>query len=338
MANTTPYPWQMPQWQNFTEQLQTQRLPHALLLQGEQCIGKARLAESLAALLLCKASKEGADFACGQCKTCQLFNAGTHPDFLQVGLEEKSKQIKVDQIRQLVDFVSKTSQMQGRKVIIIEPAESMNINAANALLKSLEEPTAETYILLVSHAPKRLLPTIRSRCQTVALYKPSLAESDQWLATFLQDINLRKQLLQLAAGNPLLAFAYHERELLALYKQLIDQRISYKTGNGDAVKFAALLDKSDVLDVLLLQQHILWQLIQAGLKTLELSDSPLVVLKELYQSAGFVQKAYKLLEEIQQAQQQAQGVTNPNILLLLESLEIRWQALLRQRPQMRARA
>lgn len=328
MTDLLPYPWQLDIWQHLTAQAVNNRLPHALLIQGEKGIGKKRLADSLAHYLLCK---NPADFACGQCKTCLLLTAGTHPDFVKVGLEEKSKQIKVDQIRKVVDFVSKTSQMLGKKIIVIEPAEVMNVNAANALLKSLEEPTSETFIMLVSHAPKRLLPTIKSRCQTIQLFKPELQDSDKWLATFIQDLQLRQQLLEVAAGNPLLAIDYYERDLLDLYKQLLDQRISYKIGTGDAVKYAGLLDKNSVHDVLLLQQKLLWQLIQAAMQVQPLDGHPFEVLKEVYSTVGFAARAYRLLEEIQSSHNEVMGTTNPNTLLLLESLEVRWQALLRAR-------
>ncbi len=138
-AVVSPYPWQVDQFDQVSQLFQTARLPHALLIQGEPGLGKLVFAQALAQLILCQKNKAGAStsMACGQCKGCQLFQAGTHPDLLAVQLEEKAKQIKVNQIRRLVDFVSKTSQLEGMQVIIIEPAEAMNINAANALLKSL---------------------------------------------------------------------------------------------------------------------------------------------------------------------------------------------------------
>ena len=325
-ADLLPYPWHMDAWQQLHEQYKAQRLPHALLIQGEKGIGKRRLANSLVQKLLCQ---EQGDFSCGKCKACHLFQSGTHPDFIHVSLEEKSKQIKIDQIRYVIESIGKTAQMQGNKIVVIEPSEAMNLNAANALLKSLEEPTENTYLFLVSHNAKRLLPTIKSRCQTVALYAPSPSDSDRWLATFIQDVHLRKQLLHLAANNPLLALDYNERELPSLYSHIVDQRMSYKNGQGNAISYAEQLNKHNVVDVLYLYQHILWQLIKMSMHGAPLLDKALSELETIYQKSHFKKQGFALLAEIQAAFKEAQGVTNPNTLLLFEALEIRWQALLR---------
>ena len=216
---TSPYPWQFEQFEQLAELYKKQRLPHALLIHGEKGLGKLRFALSLSQFLLCENEQESqAAIACGHCKACQLFAAKTHPDILTIQLEEKAKQIKVDQIRKLVDFVAKTSQREGMKIIIIEPAESMNINAANALLKSLEEPTANTLIFMITHAAHRLLPTIRSRCQSVAIDKPNQTMADEWLSTYLQDANKRHQLLSIANGNPLQARQLDEEQYLDIFQ------------------------------------------------------------------------------------------------------------------------
>ena len=196
------YPWQAALWQQLAGRTQH---AHAYLLHGPQGIGKRALAERLMAFLLCR-QPEGLQ-ACGHCKSCLLLNAGTHPDNYILEPEEADKPIKVDQVRDLVSFVVQTAQMGGRKVILIEPVEAMNINAANALLKSLEEPSGNTVLLLVSHQPSRLLATIRSRCQQQACPLPSRAQSEAWLATALpeSDEAERLELLSLAAGSPLLA-------------------------------------------------------------------------------------------------------------------------------------
>jgi DNA polymerase-3 subunit delta' len=178
---------------------------HAYLLHGPAGIGKRALAERLMASLLCQ--RPAAQGACGECKSCLLLKAGSHPDNYILEPEEADKAIKVDQVRDLVSFVVQTSQMGGRKVVLIEPVESMNINAANALLKSLEEPSGDTVLLLVSHQTSRLLPTIKSRCVQQACPLPSEAVSLAWLAKALPDCSQeeRIELLTLAAGSPLAA-------------------------------------------------------------------------------------------------------------------------------------
>ncbi|MGE8189199.1 DNA polymerase III subunit delta' [Pseudomonas sp. NPDC086278] len=194
------YPWQDGLWQQLAGRKQH---AHAYLLHGPAGIGKRALAERLMASLLCQ--RPTPQDACGECKSCLLLKAGSHPDNYILEPEEADKAIKVDQVRDLVSFVVQTSQMGGRKVVLIEPVESMNVNAANALLKSLEEPSGDTVLLLVSHQTSRLLPTIKSRCVQQACPLPSEAMSLAWLLKALPDNSEdeRVELLTLAAGSPL---------------------------------------------------------------------------------------------------------------------------------------
>ena len=198
------YPWQQALWHQLAGRAQH---AHAYLLHGPQGIGKRALAERLMARLLCQ-QPQGLD-ACGHCKSCLLLKAGSHPDNFVLEPEEVDKPIKIDQVRELVSFVVQTAQQGGRKVVLIEPVEAMNVNAANALLKSLEEPSGDTVLLLVSHQPSRLLPTLKSRCQQVACPQPSQAQSQAFLTDALPDVTSeeRHELLTLAAGSPLMAMS-----------------------------------------------------------------------------------------------------------------------------------
>jgi len=212
-------PWQAGLWQLLAGRAQH---AHAYLLHGPTGIGKRALAERLMALLLCRQpSIEG---ACGECRSCQLLAAQTHPDHCILEPEEADKAIRVDQVRQLVGFVTQTAQMGGRKVVLLEPAEAMNLNAANALLKSLEEPAGDTVLLLISHQPSRLLPTIRSRCVQQACPLPAHAQSLDWLAVQLPDLpaEQREELLTLAAGSPLAACRLHAQGVLEMRVQVVD--------------------------------------------------------------------------------------------------------------------
>lgn len=323
MAELLPFTWQQASFDKCVSLYQNQRLAHALLVQGEKGIGKRRWVDALAQAVLCQSN---ADYACGQCKSCQLFSAGSHPDYVTIELLEKSTQIKIDQIREAGEFLSKTSQMQGMKVVVIEPAETMNINAANALLKNLEEPANRTLIVLLSHQPQRLLPTIRSRCQTVALNKPSEEEAEQWLSTFVGDATKRQQLLQLAMWNPLRALDFYERDMLGLYHRVLQDRLAYSIGQGNALHAANQLKDFSIIDVLSMQQQLLWQMIQIamGVQTINLPEPLLNAANKKH----FSEKAYGLLENLQKSTDDIQR-NNPNEQLLLEALEVRWQALLR---------
>lgn len=166
-------------------------LPHALMLSGPRGIGKLEFARALAQAFLCEAPVQ-AGAACGTCSACAWFEGGSHPDYRQIepaaesaDSEEGGKKattIAVDQIRALPDFINMTSHRGGAKLVVIHPAEMLNVNAANALLKSLEEPPARTYFLLVTHRPHQLLATIKSRCQHILLPSPDLASASAWLA------------------------------------------------------------------------------------------------------------------------------------------------------------
>lgn len=168
------------------------RLPHALLIHGPRGIGKLAFAQALAQVLLCE-SPPAAASACGECSACRWLESGTHPDYRVVepaaaAFEDEAEQggrkattISVEQIRTLPGFINVSSHRGGAKAIVVHPAEVLNVNAANALLKSLEEPPPRTYFLLVSHRPHHLLPTIRSRCCEVGLRAPAREQAVAWL-------------------------------------------------------------------------------------------------------------------------------------------------------------
>ena len=177
---TTLYPWLEPCRLTVANALEQGRLPHGLLLSGPDGLGKARLVEAIAGQLLCESATLEAG-ACGQCDACVQLAAGSHPDFLTVEIEEDASVIKVDQIRALGEQLSLSSHQGGYKVAVINPADLMNINAQNSLLKTLEEPSDNTVLLLVSERPSQLQATVRSRCQQVRLEVPERDMALSWL-------------------------------------------------------------------------------------------------------------------------------------------------------------
>lgn len=154
-----------------------QKLSHALLVTGADGVGQEVLAREMVKDLMCEALNQAE--ACGFCHSCQLMEANTHPDYRILDGEEGS--IKVDHIRQLTQKISQKPQVGQNKVVLITHAQAMNINAANALLKALEEPAERTYFVLTSSQSSSLLPTIRSRCLLVNVPTPNLEEVTSWL-------------------------------------------------------------------------------------------------------------------------------------------------------------
>ena len=194
-------PWHQTSWQQFLQAYTQQRLPHALLISTSRGLGALQLAQQIAQLVLCE--KTSQVNSCGTCPTCQLFAAGTHPDYFLLQPEEDSNVIKIDVIRQLSNKITQSAQQSGYKVVIIEPADALNLAASNALLKTLEEPTANTLLILVSAHSERLLATLRSRCQYLRISAVGIEEGDKWLQA--QGITEAEQWLALAEGAPLLA-------------------------------------------------------------------------------------------------------------------------------------
>lgn len=200
---SSPLPWHERQWAHLKEQFATGQLPHALLLAGRQYTGKSQLALALSRLLLC-AHAEGS-FNCGHCHACELSARGNHGDFRWVEPGDKSRVIKIEQIRDVVRFTNRTAGYGLRKVIVLAPADSMNINAFNALLKSLEEPAKDTYLILVCHRMYGVPATIRSRCQIVHLATPQNEICLDWLDKTTGKREQSQKLLSLADGLPVLA-------------------------------------------------------------------------------------------------------------------------------------
>jgi DNA polymerase-3 subunit delta' len=222
-----PCPWHREEMQRLLEQHAQGRLPHALLLAGAAGSGKFRLAQSLAQALLCENPSAG--LACGQCHGCHLSAAGAHPDAHTLVPEGTSLGIKIDQVRRLVEFGTRTAQYNGARVALIAPAEGLNRSAQNALLKTLEEPGRGLVLILVSHQPSLLLPTIRSRCQQRHLPLPEPAAALEWLVPQAGEKEA-PALLAAAQGAPLRALELQQADWFAAREQLAGQLLSVAQG------------------------------------------------------------------------------------------------------------
>lgn len=216
------YPVEETAWNGLVERLP--RLPHALLIHGPRGIGKLALATRFSQFLLCEARV--GNQPCGRCEGCRWFLDGNHPDYRLIQPEalaeeageaeegaepvettskkaKPSTEIKVGQIRALSDFLYVGSHRGARRIALVHPAEAMNLNAANSLLKALEEPPPGAIFILVTHAFGRLLPTVRSRCVKVAVAPPDPEASAKWLKR--SGIPDAERWLAFAGGAPLLA-------------------------------------------------------------------------------------------------------------------------------------
>jgi len=228
--------WHAELWSRLQARRQRDALPHALLLCGPQGLGKRDFLRRFVRGLLCQHPDDGD--ACGTCRSCLLLDAGTHPDYvaLSFGLRKDGVQrsdIVVDQIRGLSARLATASQFGGWQIASIDPADAMNTAAANALLKTLEEPASQTMLILVADAPWRMPATIRSRCQRIDFQLPKYDDSLAWL----QQVGVRDPQVALAAagGNPGLARIWSEEGALAQRQEVRKDLAALASGRGDAM-------------------------------------------------------------------------------------------------------
>jgi DNA polymerase-3 subunit delta' len=225
------YPWAYSQWQQLVQRQTEGRLPHAMLFNGIEGLGKRQVAHKFAMALLCERPDEQF-MPCGNCRSCTQFRANSHPDFHLIEPSEAGKAIKIDQIRSLIDRFSLAGHYGRYRVAIIDQADSMTLAAANSLLKSLEEPPERTLLILVTSSCSTLPATILSRCQKVHFDAPGLDMATSWLNKQHNELTGREQeLLAMASHAPLLAVEIAESGQTELRDEIFGVFLSIADGS-----------------------------------------------------------------------------------------------------------
>ena len=239
-------PWHEGAIQQLRGAWAAKRFPHALLLTGTDGIGKRELGAWLMSAVLCDKSSEELQ-VCGTCASCKLIAAGSHPDTLWISPEEDKQQISVDQVRAACERLNKTSYRQGYKVALVTPAHQMTTSAANSLLKTLEEPSADTSIVLITSQPSGLPATVRSRCQRVAVQRPTTEEALSWLQAQAPNA-ANPALLEFAGGAPLRAIEYADGRFDTLDEDMQGGLAALFSGRTDVTQVAAAWAKDGLPD------------------------------------------------------------------------------------------
>ena len=245
------YPWQKSLWGQLHKRLLSDQLQHAILLVAGPGLGQAHFSRVWAGRVLCSAED---DLPCGSCRDCQLYNAGSHPDFHNISLQDKAKTIKIEQVRELINKLVNKPQRAHRRVVVIDPADKMGASAANALLKTLEEPVGHVHFILLAANAKRLLPTITSRCQQMRLQaEPNVVL--HWLEQ--QDVPSQRaqQLLQAAQGAPLQALEMLSNDFFSLRQDVLADLLLLWRREVSVIYLAekwAQHDAAHLLDILFL--------------------------------------------------------------------------------------
>jgi DNA polymerase III subunit delta' len=206
-------PWLKDSQQRLRAAIASGRLPHSLLILSVPGLGAEQLADWITAMVLCESRGPR---PCDACPSCRLLRSGSHPDAHVVRLEDDAQQIKIDQVRELIESLALKSYRGGYKVGVIEGAEALNANGANAFLKTLEEPSTDTMLIMVARPNHRLPATIASRCLRLTLRPPATEDAIAWLDANASGTKPWHAALALAGGAPLLAMQLDAGGLAAI--------------------------------------------------------------------------------------------------------------------------
>ena len=334
LLSAVPFPWQQQQWNQLFRQYQRDHLAHSTLVWGQSGLGKTEFVTMFSRFILCQQPLKNR--ACGRCKSCLLNNSNSHPDLQLLAPEEGSKEIKIDQIRAVTGFVHRTSHAGSAKIVIINQAHRLNINSANALLKTLEEPSENTYLFLITNLPGQLTPTIRSRCQGLQFTAPAVETCRDWLLEKLDEDDV-ESVLKAAANRPLLALDLAVSGAVSSRQEFVEALTELSRARSPiqvSVNLAIKIGDTTVIEYLLWISSILIKCILTGKGPSDAEES-IDKLWSLFHAAEMPPRdlAVALLayrQEVSIAGNQLTGGANPNPQLVMESLLWRWSELSRQ--------
>jgi len=323
-----PYPWQTQHWKTVHLANRASRMAHAVLFTGPVGIGLEHFSKCLTASLLCENPGED-NHACGDCRSCHLIKGESHPDLFNIEPEEPGKQIKVDEIRRLIDSIHLKSQYGRYKIAVITPADAMNRNAANSLLKTLEEPPEHSLLILLSHRPNLLPITIRSRCQHIRFNPTFGEETARWVNENLESGDNAEDLLKMAGGAPLVIEEMLESNAVGYQQNILDDLFALKGMQEDPIKIAEKWKTYETSRVLLWLTQLLADMIRIKslAQPVRISDSMIICrLQELIKQLELRELTdfYQLLQE---NYSMSTGAISYNAQGLLEDVIIFWQRL-----------
>jgi len=351
VAKRDLYPWTEEAFDAFFSS--KDRQAHAYLLAGQSGLGKTVFAEQLVKTILCQ-TQEGD--ACGACQSCKLLESGSHPDLhvlqsekrtLEINdlfasfapryLEDESKRkrrkkpsavIAIDQVRGVIPDINTRPHLSSCRIIILNTAEDLNINAANSLLKSLEEPPSECFFLLISHEPGRLMPTLRSRCNRIDFRTPDKSQVLEWLNKQLPGRSDTADLLDHAAGIPLRALALadgvlntDESRIFQVMLQLANRQIDPVTAAAELIKKTELIEILTPVQVMISRIIRLKTAVRNGVSAKKDDDRALI---DIGKRLNFKQ-LYSFLDDLSASKQLAGGPLDDT--LALENGLISWQRM-----------
>ena len=333
LISQVPFPWQDAHWRRLDRLRLNNQLAHAYLIAGPAGLGLQFFAEKLAQLLLCIQPKAGR--ICNECKQCLLIAKNQHPDLHRIRPEGTSRAVKVDQIREATEFLSMTSHAGGPKIVIIEQSHQMNPSAANALLKTLEEPNPDSYLLLVTESASAMMSTIKSRCQRLQFEVPRFEDSLEWLQEQLLDNEDEVKLLVAADNQPLKALELASSDAFEVQQSFIADVCGVLTGHcsiRQCVTKAAKLGEHASIGYLLNLSTLLVKSAVTGASATNLEGSPVSrLIQALYQADQNRKMQMEVLLSFYQSaldgRGQLAGSTNPNPQLIMESLLRQWARL-----------